>query len=386
MNETLLYRYNPWWEGPFDPSGILERSFLLKALGQQLTNKQVVFLTGLRRIGKTTLMKLFIKHLIDNKINPRHIIYISLDDYLLSKKSIIELHEEFRKIHKLKSGDFVYLFLDEVTYQKDFEIQLKNIFDQGNAKIFASSSSASLLKSKKHHLTGRNTVLEVLPLDFNEFLSFRNISLKKSEAHLLEPYFEDYLKMGGIPEYVLKGDITYLKELVEDIIQKDIAAAHNIKQIQTLRDFFLLLMERSGKIGSINKMARILGISPDTAKRYLDLFADTYLIYLMPRYGKTNETILAPKKIYAADLGIRTFFTGFRDKGSLFENYVYLKIKHQNPRYIYSNGIELDFFTENKLLIEAKYQSQLEGKQKVLFDQFKAKNKMVIRNFSDIKL
>lgn len=72
-------------------------------------------------------------------------------------------------------------------------------------------------------------------------------------------------------------------------------------------------MERSGKQVSINKIASILKISTETSKRYLQYFADTYLIYLIERKGKTNEKLLSPKKVYATDIGIRSFFTGFRD-------------------------------------------------------------------------
>lgn len=165
---------------------------------------------------------------------------------------------------------------------------------------------------------------------------------------------------------------------------KDISAVFNIKNSFVLKDFFLLLMERAGKVFSINKIANALGITPDSAKRYLKYFQDTYLIHLLPRYGKTNEKILSAKKIYAADLGIRTLFTGFRDKGSLFENYIYLKIKHKNPAYIYKDGNEIDFYTEGKSLIEVKYNSELSEKQKELFDSIKAKEKYVIKSVRDL--
>ncbi|MDL1963833.1 MAG: DUF4143 domain-containing protein [Deltaproteobacteria bacterium] len=80
-------------------------------------------------------------------------------------------------------------------------------------------------------------------------------------------------------------------------------------------------MERSGKQLSINKIGKILNISPDTSKRYLSYFESTYLIHLLPRWGKTNQKLLSPKKIYASDLGIKYLFMGERDLGSYFENY-----------------------------------------------------------------
>lgn len=384
--EELFYRYNPWWEDDFRLSGVVERLIPLQRLEQSLNKKGVVFITGLRRVGKSTLMKLLIKKMIEaNSVKPEHIFYISLDDYRLTRKSILEIVEEYRRVHSLSFRQKVYLFFDEVTYHKDYEQQLKNLFDSQNVKIFASSSSASILKSKKPFLTGRNVLIEVLPLNFREYLQFKNITVSKSDQHLLDKHFENYLETGGIPEFVLHNDIEYLKELVDDIIRKDISSFYNVKNTQVLEDFFLLLMERAGKQISINKTANILKISPDTAKRYLEMFADSYLIYLLPRYGKTNERILSPKKIYAPDLGIRTLFTGFRDKGSLFENHVFLSIKHLGPAYLLQDKIEIDFMTKKKELIEVKYHSELTEKQKVLFDSTPAKGKYIIKSYRDLE-
>ena len=322
----------------------------------------------------------------EHNIDPIHIFYISLDDYNLSKKTILDIVEEYRTIHKIAFKQKCYLFFDEVTYHTDYELQLKNLYDVQNVKIFASSSSASILKSKKPFLTGRNNLIEILPLNFREYLNFKQIKIARSDSHLVDKYFEDYLNTGGIPEYVLNNDVEYLKDLVDDIIKKDIASFYNVKNTQILQDFFLLLMERAGKNLSINKAANILNISPDSAKRYLQMFADSYLIYLLPRYGKTNETLLSPKKIYAPDLGIRSLFTGFRDKGSLFENYVYLNIKNLEPSYIYTNTIELDFMTKGKELIEVKYHSQMTEKQKDLFESTPAKKKYLIKNYFELEL
>lgn len=384
--EQLFYRYNPWWEDSFDLQGVFHRKLIIEKLYSLVNTKDIVIITGLRRIGKTTAMKLLIDHLLNEKeISADKIFYISLDDYLLANISIIEIVEEYRKIHKLKFEEKVFLFLDEITYKKDYEQQLKNLYDSQNVKIFASSSQASVLKSRKSLITGRARIIEVLPLDFEEYLQFKKIKLTKKDSHLSERFFEDFLFTGGIPEYVLRGDIEYLKEVVDDIILKDVAAQHNIKDIMLLKDFFLLLMERCGKVFSINKMANILKVSPDTIKRYMDYFQQSYLIYLLPRYGKTNERLLSAKKIYSADIGIRNIFTGFRDKGSLFENYVYLKLKSRNPSYIYKDGNEIDFITEDKILVEVKYGGELKDKQLELFKSIKAKEKHLITSIYDLQ-
>jgi predicted AAA+ superfamily ATPase len=386
MMEDLLFRYNPWWEEQFNLPGIIRRPAVEQALTKRLNINSVDFITGLRRIGKTTILKLVIKHLLDvQHCAPRQILYVSMDDYALSKKTISDVIDEFRKIQKLPYDLKIYLFLDEIASQKDFEIQLKNIHDNSNAKIFASSSSASILRSKKSFLTGRNSTIEVVPLDFNEYLRFRDISILKRDRHLLQGHFEDFLKIGGLPEYVLHVNDDYLRDLVDDIILKDIAAVHNVRNTGQLKDLFLLLMERAGKAVSINKIAHILGVSPDTSRRFIDMFVETYLVYLLPRFGKTNETVLAPKKIYAADLGIRALFTGMRDKGSLFENYVYLKIRKTNPRYIYKDGCEIDFLTGSKTLIEVKYFGEMTGEQEKSFKAFKAERKLFIQSPLDLE-
>jgi hypothetical protein len=384
--DDLLFRYNPWWESGETQEDLIDRPAFFELLKRHFTSKQIVFLTGLRRVGKTTLLKMFIRHLIKvEKIKAAHIFYISLDEYAFSKKSILEIVEEYRKVQKLSYEVKVYLFLDEVASKENFAQQLKNLYDSHNVKVYASSSSASVLKNNKPYLTGRSMVIEVMPLDFREYLKFKKIVIRKADQHLVERYFEEYMNTGGIPEYVLNGEIEYLKELVDDIIYKDIAAIYNVKNIQLLKDYFMLLMERAGKAVSINKIAHILNISPDTAKRYLQMFIDTYLIHAIPRYGKTNERLLAPKKIYAADLGIRTLFTGFRDKGSLFENYVYLKIRDQHPGYIYEEGIEIDFMTEKQELYEVKYNGETTDKQEALMKKTKAKKKIVIHNITEFE-
>lgn len=384
--EQILYRYNPWWEPGWKMESLYQRGRYLGALEKSLASRDIVMLTGLRRIGKTTLMHLLIDRMIKRGLaEARHICYVSLDDYLLSRSSLPEIIEAYLKIHGFSHREKVWLFLDEVTYLPDYEQQLKNVYDGQRAKVFASSSSASLLKSKKSHLVGRHRVMEILPLDFGEYLEFSLIKISKADRHLTERHFEQYLATGGIPEYVLRREPAYLRELADDIIHKDIAALHGIKALQQLKDFFLLLMERSGKAFSINKLSKILSISPDTAGRYLELFAGSYLIHLVPRQGKTNARLLAPKKIYAADLGIRNQFTGFRDLGSLFENYIYLKIRHLEPRYVYQDGIELDFLTSQGLLIEAKYNSAMTAKQQELFRRVPAKEKMVINGPHDLK-
>jgi len=377
--KELLYQYNPWWEEAFKNENVKPREKYLIELRRYLDFKQIIILTGLRRVGKTTLMKLIIEEQINKGIEPNHILYVSLDDYLLHKNSIIEIVNEFRQIHKIKIEEKIYLFLDEVTYKEDFHIQLKNIYDSQNTKLFVASSSASMFRDKKASLTGRAITIEIKPLDLEEYLYFNGITIKKRDKQLYKTHFLEYCKVGGLPENVLNPNREYLMNLVDDIIQKDITAFHAIKNHQIVRDYFTLLMERSGKQLSINKIGKILGISPDTSKRYLGFFESTYLIHLLPRWGKTNQQLLSAKKIYASDLGIKYMFMGERDLGNYFENYIYLLLRNKKTLYyLYENTTEIDFITEDKILIESKFYAKLNEKQEKLFNEYPANKKLVI--------
>jgi predicted AAA+ superfamily ATPase len=387
MVDSVYLEYNPWWEEEYKPEGIIERRPVLDKVEKWMKDDSIIVLTGLRRVGKTTVMKLLICKLIRDGVDPADIFYVSLDDYALGPLSILEIVKEYRTIQKLPVDRKVFLFFDEVAYKDRFHQQLKNLYDRQNVKIVASSSSSSVLRDKGAFLTGREIVIKIFPLEFSEYLVFRNIEIKKRDSHLMGSYFEDYLQTGGLPGHVLNREREYLQTVVDDIIYKDIIAYHNIRNQQVVKEFFLLLMERAGKQMSINKMSNILKMAPDTAKRYLGLFEDTYLVYTVSRHGSTNEQLLSPPKIYASDLGIRHLFTGFRDKGSIFENYVFLVIKNRNPQfinYVYENGIEIDFFINKHLLVEVKYDRELNEKQELLFKNFKAKQKLVVQGRKEI--
>jgi len=376
--EALFYKSNPWWEEPFVLNAI-QRDVYLNELREYIDNKDIIFLTGLRRVGKTTLLKGVVNLLLHvKKIEPKHIFYISLDLYALDRLSIAEMTTKYIKLHKLSCSQMIYLFFDEVTSKKSYQQELKNLYDLGGVKIFASASSASLLKDSQAFLTGRQRLVEVMPLCFEEYLQFKNIVIKKADDHLVESYFEEYMKDGGMPEYVLTGDISYLSNLIDNIIYKDIIAYHKIKDEQIVKDFFKLLMERSGKQLSLNKMAHILNIGVDTARRFQSYFEETYLIYTLEKHGKLNERLRHPKKIYAGDVGIRNLITGYRDKGAIFENLVYLKLKSKNLHYVYEGGNEIDFITDDETLIEVKYHSVLNDNQQKLFDTYPAKKRTVI--------
>ena len=374
--EAELFKQNPWWEGKFKDKSYPREKYL-KEIFDNIKSKEIIILTGLRRIGKTTITQQVIGRLLENKTRPEEIFFVRLDSFNLLEFSIHQLIEEYRKIHKKSSSDFFYLFLDEVSSRGNFEQELKSIYDNENIKVICSSSIATLMRDKKASLTGRTKTIEVMPLDFQEFLIFKEAKINKSDSAKLESYFRDYLKIGGVPYYVLTGDKTYLNELVESVIYKDIIAYHRITAEKTIKELFILLCQRVGKPMSYNKISEILKISVNSAKRFVGYFEKAYLFYIVDRYSKSlNERITSPKKVYIGDVGIKNVITGFKDLGASYENLVFLKIKEKHPFYYLENSTEIDFITEDSL-IEAKYNQELEKKQKEVFDSLKIKNKIV---------
>jgi len=378
--EAELIKQNPWWENKPIAETYPREKYLCEIFNN-MKSKEIIFLTGLRRIGKTTIIKQTIQKLLEKQTKPEDIFFINLDTFNLLEFSIHELIEEFRKIHKKSSQDFFYLFLDEIASKTDFELELKSLYDNENIKIICSSSIATLMRDKKARLTGRIKTIEIMPLDFKEFLQFKEVKISKTDIAKIKSYFEDYLKIGGIPYYVLTENKDYLNELIENIIYKDIIAYHRITAEKTIKELFILLCQRVGKPLSFNKIANILGISVDSAKRYIGYFEKAYLFYTLDRYSKTfNERITSPKKIYVGDIGIKNTITGLKDLGASYENLVFLHIKEKNPTYYLNNNIEIDFITKDEL-IEAKYNRELEEEQKKLFDSIKIKNKIIANGY-----
>lgn len=381
--ELELLKQNIWWEEEFIEKST-KRDLYLNQIKKNLKNKEIIFLTGLRRIGKTTIMKQTIKELLENNVNPKNILFVNLDSFTLIDYSIHDIVEKYREIHKIPSKEFFYLFLDEVTSKENFEHELKSLYDNENIKIIASSSTATLMRDKRAYLTGRTRTIEVMPLTFEEFLIFRNIKLKKYDRAALEGHFKDYLKIGGVPNYVLTEDKDYLNELVQSIIYKDIIAQYKISNEKVIKELFVLLCERVGKVTSYNKISNILKISVDSVKRYIEYFEKSFLFYSIDKYAKSyNEKVTAPKKVYIGDVGIKNLITGFKDLGASYENLVFLKIKNSNPQYYLNNNREVDFIIKDEdLAIEAKFKDKLEEKDLEALENIKFKNKILAKDYS----
>jgi len=339
---------NPWWGGYSVELGV-DRTDYLSKIDDFLSKKQeILFLLGSRRVGKTRIIFQTIYKLIAKGVQANKILFLSLDNSNL---------EKFNWYEYVVESNFDYIFLDEIQYSSKWAQNLKSLFDLPNKKmkIVCSGSSSKLIEDDKAFLTGRNSNLIVTSLDFNEFLKFTGARNTVKE----------YLFYGGYPEYILEKEPNYLNDLARDVIEKDIAKVHRVKNTQYLFDICQILAKQVGFRGSSNKIANVLKLDNKTVENYIQYLREAKLIEVVCQYSDSlNKRLYSPKKYYFNDLGMRNSFSGFSDKGSLIENAVYLKLSKmygvENIFYLKGDrGSEVDFVvklnTNQLLYVESKY-------------------------------
>ena len=359
--KEILFLANPWWEKKKFEVGILREKYL-SILTKSLNHKRAVLVTGSRRVGKTTLLKQFVKYLVEQKsVNPTNILYLSLDHPRISKFSILEIVEEYRKIHLLNRNEKIFLIFDEVQYVKNWEQEIKALVDLENVKIFLSGSANTKIFQNIPFLTGRYEKIKMNSLDFKEFLQFKNVKITLTEEYKYEKYLEDYLKTGGYPEYVLGHQENYFSDLIEGIIFKDIVYLHNIKNPDIIRDLLLLLSDRNGHQTSFTKLSKILGMSVDTIKEYISFLKETYIVSEIERFSESrSKKIYSAKKFYLRDTGLARHLASKFNLGSAAETILYNFLSESfEVNFYYEDQQEIDFTLFNKakqrVLVESKF-------------------------------
>ncbi|MBN1915446.1 ATP-binding protein [Candidatus Dojkabacteria bacterium] len=377
---------NPWHTGKKVDLGILRTGYLTKISDIVNTRKQILFILGSRRVGKTVTLFQYIHQLINQGVSPKTILFLSLDNTNLEGLDLFTY---------LTESKYKYIFLDEVHYFPKWAQILKSLYDLPNnrSKIICSGSSSKLIEDNKAFLTGRSTSITIYPLSYIEFQKFNKNSDK----------LDDYLYYGGYPEYVLEKQPNYLNELLRDVIEKDISKLHSIKNNKYLFDICEILAKQIGFKGSSNKIAKVLGLDNKTALNYIEYLREVKLIETVYQYSDSlNERLYAPKKYYFNDLGMRNSFVGFSDIGSLVENAVFIKLDElygsENIYYLSdTTANEVDFVVTMKndevIFIESKYRDLQESILNSLSKSFskdifskKVARRVVITNSVDEKI
>jgi predicted AAA+ superfamily ATPase len=316
-------------------------------LSKFIKQDKVLIIYGARRIGKTTLLKEFLKT-YTAKYN-----FVSGDD--------IHIHEilsssDIKKIKEFCDG-YSLLIIDEAQNIKNVGHGLKIITDHvPNLQVIATGSSAFDLANKiGEPLVGRKIVLTMFPLAQCELsLDFNKYELRQN--------LENYLIFGSYPEVLTmnkkEDKITYLREITGSYLYKDILSFFNLKNPQILQKLTKLLAFQIGQEVSVNELATKLGVDVKTVARYLDLLEKSFIIFRLSGYGKNLRTEISKKnKYYFVDNGIRNAvisqFNSIEDRadiGQLFENFLISeRIKKNTYSFSYSNSYFWRTYDQNEV-------------------------------------
>jgi len=361
---------NPWWENRDFDFGVVRSSYV-DQLEEGFDHKLIQILTGLRRVGKSTISLQLIHTLIaKKKIDPKKILSFSIEEPSIASAPVTEIINEFRAEHNIKSNTKIYLFIDEIQFRENWEQEIKSLYDTENIKFILTGSSAMLLSNKLSYLTGRYIKTQIFPLTFNEYLDFKKVKLSKSNDFLVQKHLEEYLSSGGMPEYVLNKADRYLETTVESILFKDLVSKFKLRNPKILSDLIYLLSDRVGTTSSSIKLSNILEINKDTVLTYLDYLNKTFITSELNNYSTSrNKEIYNPPKLYFEDTGICNKYSSKTNTGALAENAIYNHIKKSATGklrikfgYWYESGREIDFIIsqgQKMCFLESKWIDKL---------------------------
>lgn len=319
-------------------------------------SKEIVDIIGVRRSGKSSILKLLIK-----KLGLSDFLFINFEDPYFVTHNQPEVIEELVAVYQeYFSSNLKYLFFDEVHAVDHWETAVRKLRDSGKFKVFVTGSSAKLLETELATLvTGRHISVQINPLSFREYLSFKGVELKQKKdliikERLIQKLFDAYLTVGGFPEIVKTGNLALLKQYFFDILQKDIIMRHQVRDKKTLEKMGVFLASNAAKTVSIESLKKTFGISFETATEWLDYFEETFLIYPVRQFSfslKKQQKSL--KKIYVVDNGLANAasFRFSEDKGRLLEQCVFLELRLKgNEVYYYKtkNNKEVDFLVKSR--------------------------------------
>lgn len=349
---------------------------LLPVVEKQINTKEIIVITGMRRVGKTTLLRM-----VFEKINSNNKLFLDIENPI--DQRIFE-EQDYNNIianlktYGIKESEKIYLFLDEIQSYPEIVKAIKYLYDHHEIKFFVTGSSSYYLKDLfPESLAGRKIEFTLYPLTFNEFLVFKNIrgilyeAFDEKEKHKNEilyekivKYYDEYLSYGGFPQVVLTDNpeqkLLQIKDIFKSYFEKEVSVLSNIRKILAFRELIFLLIARAGSKLDITKIASTMGLTRDTVYSYIAFLASTYFIHLLEPYSQSSDrNISGAKKIYMSDNGF--FHPQLQiaevSEGSKLENAVFLNLKKYGNVFYYQkrSGQEIDFIMTNpKIAFEIK--------------------------------
>lgn len=365
--EEILEILSDWnfWAKEID-TGIKREDYINKLIPLITGTNQIVCIAGIRRSGKSTIIKQLAKEL-GGDINT---LIVNFEDERFIQRDLKVLREIFNTYReKVKPGKKPFIFLDEIQNIPEWERFARGVHERKEATLVISGSSSKLLSAELATLlTGRNITFFAHPLSFKEFLKFKGISTTTEIEALakrieIKRALDEYMEFGGFPEVVLSTDKKrILQGYFEAIIQKDTVDRFNIRErekIKTLSKFYLTNI--SSHV-SFNKVSSFLGIPLTTVERFSDYIQTACLVFFIKKYSfSMKEQEKAQRKVYSIDSGLSNAI-GFRftkNSGKLMENIVATELKIRQSfepgTEIYywkdQSGREVDFLVKDGLKV-----------------------------------
>ncbi len=355
------------------PVGI-ERE-ILPQMASFMTVPHVIVICGLRRCGKSTLMR----QIIQKYYHDADFYYINFEDERLLNFNASDFNLVYEAQLELVGQKSVF-FIDEIQVVPDFDRFIRRFYESG-MKFFISGSNASLLRQDiGSRLTGRHVDIIIKPFSFREFLKAKHVDVPSpgtlvtftTETRVFfKKLFDEYLLTGGMPERIVFGSEEILDHVYDDIVIKDVVVRHGITDVKSVRELYRYLISNFCRKFSYNRLANTIGIgSANTVKTYIQQLEDTYLAIIVPKFEfSVRKQIIADKKFYILDTGFikRISPVLTHDKGWFMENHVISTLKSGDNVSYFSGIGECDVIVkENQSLsaIQVTQELGLQNKQR----------------------
>jgi uncharacterized protein len=300
-----LESFNPWWkDGKVSPLFTGRKRRIFNEIYPYVDKRQIVLFTGLRRVGKTTIMYQIINELMKQGVNPYNILYFSFDEMKYDLEELIKQYEE-NVLRVDISQENVFLFLDEIQKLEAWPAKIKIFYDtKPKLKLFLTGSAQiTMWKGTRESLAGRFFDFVIKPLSFEEYLDFKSIGIDKEREKIFEKdlkrHMADYLKTGGfiealdLDEYMLRK---YLKEsLIERVVFVDIPQTFKLDLPELLLKLLTITASRPGFYLDYKNLSNDLNIDQRTIANYVSYLE--YSLFLQKLYNYSRDLLTSEKKV-----------------------------------------------------------------------------------------
>ncbi|MCD8295051.1 MAG: ATP-binding protein [Clostridia bacterium] len=343
---------------------LINRPEYLSQLIQHKDVDLVKIITGVRRCGKSSLMELYHQYLLDSGIDEDHIIHMNLES--LKYRDLGDFLALYDYVSsRIAPFGRTYLMFDEIQAVEHWEKAVESFRLDYDVDICLTGSNAYMLSTDfSTLLSGRYVEVPMLPLSFQEFLTFHDFDPSES----LEEKFRKYMRFGGMPvlrEYHFNEQRSYqaLEGIYSTVVLRDVLQRNHVIDQNALRKIVLFLCSSIGTVTSPNRIGNVLSsegelsesgknaVAGRTVGKYIEMLNNAFVFYPVERYDVKGKQLLRTlNKNYIVDLGIRNMLLGYRDAdtGHILENIVFLELKRRDWHvYIGKIGnLEIDFVAE----------------------------------------